>query len=262
MGRAWLVIARTGLEQLVRRRAFIAMMLFAWAPCAVRAVQIYVAANFQQASFLQATAETFRQFLDQQGIFVFFVTIWVGAGLIANDRRANALQVYLSKPLTRAEYIAGKFAILFALLMFVTWAPAMTLLVVQVAFAGSFAFVRENLFLVPAITLLSLLQVLLASLTMLALSSLSKSSRFVGIMYAGLIFFTSALFNAVRAITGRSTMAWLAPTETLGQLGDVIFRLEPRFDLPPAAAVATLVILLVGSASVLERRVRGVAVVQ
>ncbi len=49
------------------------------------------------------------------------------------------------------------------------------------------------------------MQVLLASMTMLALSSMSKSSRFVGIMYAGLMFFTSALFNAVRGITGRSS---------------------------------------------------------
>ncbi len=75
-------------------------MLFAWAPFVVRAVQIYVSANFQQASFLAPKGETFREFLDQQGIFVFFVTIYVGAGLIANDRRANALQLYLSKPLT------------------------------------------------------------------------------------------------------------------------------------------------------------------
>ena len=54
------------------------------------------------------SADTFRQFLDQQQIFVFFVTVYVGAGLIANDRRANALQIYLSKPLTRAEYVFGK----------------------------------------------------------------------------------------------------------------------------------------------------------
>ena len=78
----------------------------------------------QQASFLAPKAETFREFLGQQGIFVFFVTIYVGAGLIANDRRANALQVYLSKPLTRAEYVAGKLAILFLFLVGVTWLPA------------------------------------------------------------------------------------------------------------------------------------------
>jgi hypothetical protein len=35
-----------------------------------------------------------------------------GSGLIANDRRANALQIYLSKPLLRSEYIGGKFAVL------------------------------------------------------------------------------------------------------------------------------------------------------
>ncbi|MGE3191281.1 MAG: ABC transporter permease subunit, partial [Vicinamibacterales bacterium] len=262
VGRAWQIIAGAGIRQIVTERKFIALMLFAWAPFVVRAVQVYVAANFQQASFLAPKADTFREFLDQQGIFVFFVTIWVGAGLIANDRRANALQLYLSKPLTRAEYIAGKLAVLFTLLVAVTWAPAMALLVVQVAFAGSLAFVRQNLFLVPAITLLSLLQVLLASLTMLALSSLSKSSRFVGIMYAGLIFFSSALFNAIRGITGRSTLAWLSPTETLAELGDVIFRLEPRFDMPPVVAVVAVLVLLGGSVLILERRVRGVEVVQ
>jgi hypothetical protein len=56
------------------------------------------------------TAETFRQFLEQQDFFVFIVTIYVGAGLIRNDRRANALQIYLSKPLMRTEYIFGKAA--------------------------------------------------------------------------------------------------------------------------------------------------------
>ena len=55
---------------------------------------------------------------------MFFVTVYVGAGLIANDRRANALQIYLSKPLTRAEYVVGKLAILMAFLLLVTWVPA------------------------------------------------------------------------------------------------------------------------------------------
>ena len=134
----------------------------------------------QTARCSRRRAETFRDFLEQQGFFVFFVTIYVGAGLIANDRRANALQIYLSKPLLRAEYIAGKAAILFTFLMLVTLVPAILLLFVQVMFAGSFAFLQSNLFLFPAITVASLLQVLLATFTMLALSSLSKSSRYVG----------------------------------------------------------------------------------
>lgn len=261
VGRAWQVIAGAGIRSIIGKRAFIALMLFAWAPFLVRAVQIYVSANFQQAAFLAPKGETFREFLGQQGVFVFFVTIWIGAGLVANDRRANALQLYLSKPLTAAEYIAGKMAILFLFLAFVTWAPAMGLLLVQAIFAGSFAFIRNNAYLLPAITLFSLAQVLLASSTMLALSSLSKSSRFVGIMYAGLMFFTAALFQALRGITGSSSFAWLSPGDALEQLGDVIFRLEPRYDLSPAIAALTVVVLIVGSGVILARRVKGVEIV-
>lgn len=261
IGRGWQVIARAGILQAVAKRQFIGLMLFAWAPFLVRAVQLYVAANFEQASFLAAKGETFREFLDQQGTFVFFVTIWVGAGLIANDRRANALQIYLSKPMTRAEYILGKMAILFVFLALVTWAPAMCLLVVQTVFAGSFTFVRNNLYLLPAITLFSLAQVLLSATTMLALSSLSKSSRFVAVMYAGLLFFTAALFQALRGITGRSSFAWLSPTNALAQVGDVIFRLDPRYDLSPALAFLAILVLVAGSLVILDRRVRGVEVV-
>ncbi|MCC6990895.1 MAG: hypothetical protein IT181_17950 [Acidobacteria bacterium] len=261
VGSGWLVITKAGVRAIIAKRAFIGLMLMAWAPFLVRAVQIYVSANFQQASFLAPKGETFREFLEAQSIFVFFVTIWVGAGLIANDRRANALQLYLSKPLTAVEYIAGKMAILFLFLAFVTWAPAMGLLIVQTIFAGSFTFVRNNLYLLPAITLFSLAQILLASTTMLALSSMSKSSRFVGIMYAGLMFFTGALFQALRGITRSSSFAWISPNDALEQLGDVIFRLQPRFDLPPAAAALTVVVLIAASAFILMRRVKGVEIV-
>ena len=261
IGRSWQVMTRAGVMSIVTKRAFIGLMLIAWIPFVVRAVQIYVSQTFTQAAFLAPKGETFREVLDQQAVFVFFVTIWVGAGLIANDRRANALQLYLSKPMTSAEYIAGKLAILFIFLVGVTFLPAMMLLLTQAAFAGNLTFIRNNLYLVPAITLFSLAQVLLAATTMLALSSLSKSARFVGVMYAGLIFFTSALFNALRGITGRSSFAWLSPSASLEQLGDVIFRLEPRYQVSPLIAAIAVLVLIVGSMVVLMRRVRGVEIV-
>jgi ABC-2 type transport system permease protein len=261
VGRAWQVMARAGVMSIVTKRVFMGFMLMAWIPYIVRAVSFYFAANFQQATFLAPNGETFREFLDQQGAFVFFVTIYVGAGLIANDRRANALQLYLSKPMTSAEYVAGKLAILCLFLTAVTFLPAMVLLLTQTIFAGSFTFVRNNIYLVPAITLYSAALVLLSSTTMLALSSLSKSSRFVAVMYAGLFFFTTALFNALRGITGTSAFAWLSPTAALQQLGDVIFRLQPRYQLSPAVAAVTVLVLIAGSMWILMRRVRGVEIV-
>ena len=260
-GAAWQVIAKAGLRSVLVERKFLGLLLVAWLPFLVRAVQVYIAANFQQASFLAPKGETFREFLETQSVFVFFITIYVGSGLIAADRRANALQLYLAKPLSRWEYVAGKLAVLFTLLLFVTFVPALALLLVQIGFAGSLTFVRQNLYLLPAITLYSLAEVLLASSTMLALSSLSKSSRFVGVLYAGLIFFTAALFNAVRGITGKAWLVWLSPSDVMEQLGDVIFRLPPRFDMPGWLAAVVVLVLIGGSALVLERRVRAVEVV-
>lgn len=262
VGQAWRVIAGDGIRQMLAKRAFLGLCLLAWVPFIVRVVQLYIVSNYPQAGqILAVSPEMFRDFLDQQGVFVFFMTIYVGAGLIANDRRANALQIYLSKPMLRMEYIGGKLVVLVTFLLGVTLVPALLLLFLQVAFAGSTTFIGANLFLIPAIILSSLVTVSVASFTMLALSSLSKSSRFVALMYTGAIFFTAAMFNALRVITGSTRVAWVSITSNLEQVNDVIFRKAPRFEVPTVICVLVLLALVVVSISVLERRVRGVEVV-
>jgi ABC-type transport system involved in multi-copper enzyme maturation permease subunit len=260
-GSAWTVIAKAGIRQMLRKRAFLGILLLSSAAFVVRAVQLYIAANVPQAAILAPTAETFREFLDNQNFFVFIVTIYVGAGLIANDRRANALQIYLSKPLMRSEYIAGKAAILFTFLMLVTWVPAILLVLLQIMFTGTFEFVQKNLFLFPAITVASLLQVFVATFTMLALSSLSKSSRYVAILYAGIIFFTLEIYGVLLGITGSTKMSYVSVSASLTQVIDVIFRLKPRYATPWPVSLTVVLGLVALSISVLERRVRGVEVV-
>ncbi len=260
-GQAWTVIARAGIMTMIRKRTFLGLLIFAWSPFLVRAVQIYVTANYPQVAMFAPTAQTFRQFLEQQDFFVFIITIYAGAGLIANDRRANALQIYLSKPLMRTEYIFGKAAILFAFLLFVTLVPALMLLMLQVLFAGSFEFLRKNLFLFPAIAVAAGLQALIATFTMLALSSLSKSARYVGILYAGILFFTAAIYGAMLAITGNTRLSWISLGANLTQIGDVIFRVPPRYLTPWPVSLIVIFGLIALSISVLERRVRGVEVV-
>jgi ABC-2 type transport system permease protein len=269
-GQSWSVIASAGIRTFFQKKAFLGLLLIAWFPFFIRAVQIYAATNLPQAAFLTPNAETFRSFLGQQDIFVFFITVYVGAGLIANDRRANALQIYLSKPLTRSEYVFGKLAVLMTFLLLITWVPAIVLLLVQIAFAGNFTFLQANLFLFPAITLFAFVEVVTSAFTMLALSSLSNSSRYVGILYTALIFFTSALWGVLTFALGRQRapagqgwpgVSWISPSADLTQVGNAIFRLPPRYDTAWPVAVIVLALLIAGSILILERRVRGVEVV-
>jgi ABC-type transport system involved in multi-copper enzyme maturation permease subunit len=262
LGRAWTVIAWAGIRNMLSRKGFTALMIVAWAPFIVRAVQMYFVTNYPQAAtFVPVDAQMFRTFLEQQGIFVFFVTIYAGAGLIANDRRANALQIYLSKPLMRIEYIGGKLGVLTFYLLIVTLLPGMLLILLQILFSGSFDFISANLFLIPAITLASFLRVFVSAFTMLALSSLSKSSRYVSIMYAGAIFFTEAMFAVLRIILGTTRVAWVSVSANIEQVTDAIFRHSLRYETPVVVSLLVLLGLVALSISVLERRVRGVEVV-
>ena len=261
--RAWLVIAKSGIKSFARRRPMIGIFFGAWIQLIVMLVSFYVAANFQQAeAILGAKVDTFRQFLERQNFFVFLISIYVGSGLIAADRKANALQIYLSKPLTRVDYIAGKMSILATFLLFVTWVPAMFLLIGQIALSGSFEFARNNIVLFPAITLFSFVEVFVVCCAVLALSSLTTSTRYVAVMFAGVMFFTDAVFGTLRMITGSTAVSWVSFTGSLAQVGDFIFRVPTlRYQTPVAVSFIVLLALVAVSLSVLERRVRGVEVV-
>lgn len=260
-GRAWQVITRAGIRAFVSRRAFLGLLLLSWTPFLAGAVQVYLSSSFEQAAFLAPNNRTYWDFLERQGSFAFLITVWVGAGLIADDRRANALSLYLSKPLTITDYVVGKLAILLLLLAAVIWAPAMALLLVQSAFAGSLEFVRTHLSLVPAITVYSLVAIGVSSLTMLALSSLSSSSRFVGIMYAGVVFFTQAITRVLSSATGMPVWDHLSPLGALDRVGQAIFGLDGAGQPGLGPALILLTVLAVASVAILRWRVRGVEVV-
>jgi ABC-2 type transport system permease protein len=260
-GRAWWVIARSQIMTALQHRPFRFLLIAAWAPFIVRAVQIYVAStNLPVAEFIATTPELFRDFLSQQRLFVFMVTIGQ-AGLIADDRRTNALQLYLSKPLTRVEYILGKLVPPLAYVLFVTLVPALLLLLLQIIFAGSLSFLRSNLFLLPAITLFSLIQALLSAFVILALSSLTKSRRFVSIMYAGVTFFSFAMYQVLRGITTSRTWAVISPIEMLDVIANAIFRGRGQPAVPVYVAVIVVFVMIGVAMLILERRIRGVEVV-
>jgi ABC-2 type transport system permease protein len=260
-GGAWWIIARSHMVALLMYRWFQILLLVSFGPFVVRGVQIYFAStNPQVAQFLGTTPDLFRDFLSQQRLFVFLVVI-MQSGLIADDRRTNALQLYLSKPLTRVEYVLGKLVPPLAFVLGVTLVPALLLLILQVVFAGSWTFLRDNLFLLPAITLVSLAQALVSACALLALSSLSKSRRFVAVMYAGIIFFTAALYQVLRGITGSRSWAVISPGEMLDVIANATFRGRAVPAVPVVVAVIVIFVIVGVAILILERRIRAVEVV-
>jgi ABC-2 type transport system permease protein len=261
-GRAWVVIAKSHLLTSLKYRPFLGLLLISWARVIYYAVRIYVSSVSPAGvpAFFAVTPQMFQEFLTGQSIFVFLIAI-AQAGVIADDRRANALQLYLSKPLTRIEYVTGKLVPPMIWLLGVTWVPAMLLIVLQVVFSGGFSFLRENLFLLPAITLAAFARTLLSAFMILALSSMTKSRRFVSVMFAGVTFFTAGMYQVLRGITRSPKWAAISPSDMIDVITTWVFRGQAVPPVPVSVALAVVLGLIVLSIFILERKIRAVEVV-
>jgi ABC-2 type transport system permease protein len=90
--------------------------------------------------------------------------------LISPDLANNALPLYLSRPVSRTRYVAGKLLTLALLLSAITWLPLLFLVGVQAVTAPG-RWLAPNLFLVPAILLGALVWIAVLSLLALAVSA-------------------------------------------------------------------------------------------
>ena len=106
-----------------------------------------------------------------------------------------------------------------------------------------------------------MIQITLSAFLILALSSLSKSRWFVAILYAGLAFFTHAVFGVLGAAVDGSAFSWVSIFANVRQVGDVLFRLPPRHDTHPLISAAVIALIIAASAFVLRRRIRAIEVV-
>src|SRR5262249_31929144 len=105
-----------------------------------------------------------------QAQFGFLLAFLVGPAIVASDLRNNALPLYLSRPLSRWEYVLGKFCVLALLLSAISWAPFLLLVALQSALAG-WGWLFENVDLVAAILACSIAWLVFLSLMTLALSA-------------------------------------------------------------------------------------------
>jgi len=128
-----------------------------------------------------------------QIFMLMILVLLIGPGLISNDMRVNALPLYLSRPVRRTEYFLGKLGVIATFVLLVTAAPATLAWVLGVLFSLSWSAVVEVFPILIATWLISLILAVIFGLWMLALSSLSRSSRYVAMMWFGFWLVTNML---------------------------------------------------------------------
>src|SRR5438034_4809108 len=167
-------ITREALRLILARRAFLGLLLVAWGQFLFRVIQIYVVTRLPEAGrVLPIDGRMFGQFLGIQTLFTLLLSIFGGAGLIANDLRTGAILVYLSRPLTRRDYVLGKLGVLMALNLAVTLVPGLFLYVIGLGLAPDQFLKWDLLWIGPAVVFHATLIALSVGLLVLAVSALS-----------------------------------------------------------------------------------------
>ena len=258
----WWVITRQGINILGRKRRFLVLMILSALPFLVRCVMLYLSTVLGRIPLLTINAKFFEDFLSQQMFFVFIIAIYAGAGLIANDLKANALQIYFSKPITRRDYVMGKLGVLFFFLALPTLVPGMLLFFLAVLFKSDASFLEQNYWVPASVLGYSLLIIATYSVVMLAVSSLSKSSRFAGIVFAALFFFSRILYQILSVVLRSTRVAWVSLGNNLTQIGDYLFQVSPQYQSPLWLSAMVLGLLMLGSVWLLHHRVQAVEVVK
>jgi ABC-2 type transport system permease protein len=111
----------------------------------------------------------FQRFLDVEAFLGFILVVWGGPGMITKDFANNSVQLYLSRPLSRVEYVFGKASVLGLLLSCTTWIPALILFFVHAQLQGK-GWIWKNLWMAGSIFLASILWIAVISLLSMAVS--------------------------------------------------------------------------------------------
>ncbi len=257
-------ITREALRLILAKRAFLGLMALAWLPFVIRVVQIYVVTRFPEAGrVLPVDGRLFGEFLNQQIILLLLLTIFGGAGLVANDLRTGAILVYLSRPLTRRDYVLGKLGVLLALNLQATLAPGLLLYGVALAFAPEQFAKLDLAWIGPAVVAHSLLLSLWLSLLALAVSALSRSARVAGLGFVGLVLGLEIVRGVLRNMLDAREATLLSLQADLRLIGNALFGIGSRnADVHWAWAALVLAAVGVGSLLVLRARVRAVEIVR
>jgi ABC-2 type transport system permease protein len=116
--------------------------------------------------------------------------------------RFNALPLYFSRPLRRVDYFAGKFGIVAAFLGVVTVVPSVVAYLLGLLLSLDFTILRDTFMILVDALAYGAIIALSTGLLILALSSLSRNSRYVVLLWLG-VWFLSGIMSSVLEATAR-----------------------------------------------------------
>ena len=199
-------------------------------------------------------------FTHVQASFVVIAAALIGPGLIAPDLANGGLPLYLSRPSTRAGYVAARLLVLVALFSLLTWVPGLLLFLLQCSLAG-WTWASTNWRIAAGLPIGFGCWILLVSLVALTSSAWVRWRMVAGGAVLGFFFLTAGAAVMVNAIFRDTWGSYLNPAKLIDGLFRALFGLTDDVVTPAGGALVLAAMGIVLCAALL-RKLRPVEVVR
>ena len=246
----WLAITRQGVRAQIKNRWVWALIVVSCIPALVLSAFLVLWGLFEQKSALltpllflfrelpdelRAGPRGFRttfwtlafdQFLAGQVFTSMFLVLVVGPELISQDLRYNALPLYFSRPVRRLDYFAGKLGVIAVYLSAVMIVPVLLAYCLGVAFSLDPLVLRDTARVLSGSLLFASIVVISAGVLILAISSLSRNSRYVGALWIGIWVISEVSSGVLIQTIHRQWCPLLSYTANLGRVREALLATE------------------------------------
>jgi ABC-2 type transport system permease protein len=247
--RFWPIVRRTGLLRM-KRRGFIVLLAISNLPFFVKMAELYIRTRlgtFEQVRSMGMTEvepSFFHNFLSIATLPAVIIVIVTGASLICSDRRAGALQIYFSRPVTRYDYLLGKIGVLSLFIAVVTLIPALLLFIMAIFLQPGGGFFSENYWILFSIIFYYITLSLAFGATMLAFSSLIDRTRFVAMSWVAFFMGTAAIGDIFDSYGPSPHLALVSIDAIRSRVLDALFKQPSDYVMNPVLSVLVLLVFV------------------
>lgn len=220
--------------------------------------------DIEMLNFLQISPLYFKNYLTSSFLLfmMIIILIFCGAGLISEDLKHNALQLYFSRPIRKWDYLLGKASVIAFFLVILTLIPGWLFWGTKMLFAGNFDFFKQYPWLPLSVLGYSLFLTLFFALYTLFLSSLSQNRRYVSLIIFGLYLISDIIFGVFHGIFHHPYLSLLSIKVNLQQVGAAFFCVKPEYQVPWVYSFLFLAAFSMMAGIYINKRVSGVEVVK
>lgn len=269
-------LARYGFAEIFASKLLLVLFVAACLPVVVYATMIYVANNLELLTLFEVkdnelqeslSGSLFFWFVVGQGNLAFLFASFAGPSLVGPDLAHGAMPLYLSRPMSRGDYVLGKLAILLTLLSAITWVPGLLLVALQGALAGG-GWLGSHLRVPMGIFVGSAAWIVLLSLSALAISAWVRWRPLATGALFGLFVVGSAFGTAINQILDTRWGELLMFVEQMKTIwidlfasGRILGEQQDDRDLPVAVCWLAIAAFSALAATLLHRKIRAHEVV-